>query len=170
MSPLVCSHGRRIAAGAAASHNRPTANSNTGGFYGGTPANAYDTSANSVDTTTSTGVMGPGSVSFSAFQGTGFITGTLNVRVLWGWSADGTTSIGSPGASQIQYSTDNGSNWTSIGSLTTSMATYTVALTAVDISQVLVKSVCFSNVGGSVKLGTDYMDNGYVDISDIVIL
>ena len=133
---------------------------------GSTYANAYDTSGTTIDTTTKTGSDGTytglaGTIDFYSFPG-GVSGGTLYVRAYWGTDHLGTVTGTDPIASQISYSTDGGTNWTPWTSLTTTAANYSISLSGITLSNLRVRFSSFISIGGSIKLGTDYNNLGWV--------
>jgi len=153
-------------------HNRPTTNTN---FTGGTPANAYDTSGSTVDTGTSTGAMTTGGIgtgaTYQAFQGTGTVSGILNIRGMTAFT-DGGGSVSALicAASTWEVSTDGGTNWSTPVGFTGSMAIHKFTLTHATVSSIVVRLTSKDSSGGSIKLGTDWLALGNVQCSDVVIL
>ena len=157
----------------AAFYSRPTANAWTGLWSAGTPTNAYDEVAplTSVDTTTKTNGTTE-TIIFSAFQGTGTLTGSLKVSAFRGQDSVGTVPGGAT-TTTYAVSNDGGSTFTyATGSITqtTTLATVSITITGVNITQLQIQFVSSIVTGGSVKLATDYNEVGWVDISDIVLL
>ena len=154
----------------AAFYSRPTSASNTGVIYFPTLDNAYNTptAGASVDTLTSTG-LADGTQTYTDFSPTGTTSLTLTVRGMWQWIAEGSVSGTTPATSIVQYQTTTGGAWTTFGTYTGTMAIYTVALSNVDLAQLSVRNVSSQTSGGNAKLGSDYLDVGVVNCSDIVV-
>lgn len=159
-----------LTVGGSANHNRPTAWTGSGNTrYVGTLENAYDTSTNGVDTTTSTGYS-DGQIIYTTFQGTGSISGTLNIRGRYVISPEGDVTGPDPAGSTYSVSTDGGVTWPTVGNFNTTTTTHTVSLLGVTLSQLRVKVDSFESAGGSIKSGTWYDQLGLVELWDIVIL
>lgn len=159
-----------LTVGGSANHNRPTAWTGSGNTrYVGTLENAYDTSTNGVDTTTSTGYS-DGQIIYTTFQGTGSISGTLNIRGRYVISPEGDVTGPDPAGSTYSVSTDGGVTWPTVGNFNTTTTTHTVSLLGVTLSQLRVKIDSFESAGGSIKVGTWYDQLGLVELWDIVIL
>ena len=150
---------------------RPTAYNGTTGSQSG----AYDGTGLTVDTATTTvGTSSFGDVSqiFSAWSPSASgKTGTLYINARYDVSSIGSIPGTMPSNPYVSYSTDNGSTWTVLtNSLTDLFATYSVSLTSITISSLLIKCTNFNSRGGSIKFGTDYFNNTFVDFTDMVFV
>jgi hypothetical protein len=150
---------------------RPTTYAGTVGLQSG----AYDGTGATLDTSTTTfGVssFGDGNsiLNFTNWGTATGKTGTLYINATYGIDRFGSVPGTDPGPASLTYSTDNGSTFNALATLTQSYAVYSIALSGISLANLILHVNNNHIQGGSIKFGTDYSNDTSVAITDMVFV